>query len=67
MFASYDNFPIAVRMCVWEVEVDQPPMGHRVLKCRLTPDDVEEEVVPLCREYVALLSDLVRDFIGAHR
>ena len=66
MFASYDNVPIAVRMFVWEDEDDQPPMGHRILKCRLTPDNVEEEVVPLCREYAALLSDLVRDFMDAH-
>jgi hypothetical protein len=65
IFASYDNVPIAVRMS-WEEE-DYQPMGFRVLKCRLMPDDVEEEVVPLCREYAALLSHLVGDFMEAHR
>lgn len=65
MFTSNDNLPIGVRMSLWED--DQQPMGYRVLRCRLTPDDAEEEVAPLCREYAALLSDLVRDFMEAHR
>jgi hypothetical protein len=65
MLTSYDNVPIGVRMCLWED--GEQPMGYRVLKCRLTPDDAEEEVAPLCREYAALLSDLVRDFMEAHR
>ena len=65
LFNSYDNVPIGVRM-LWEEE-DFQPLGFRVLRCRLTPDDVEEEVVPLCREYAALLSHLVSDFMEAHR
>jgi hypothetical protein len=65
VFASYDNVPIAVRLS-WEEE-DYQPIGFHVLKCRLTPDDVEEEVVPLCRKYLALLKDLIGDFMEAHR
>ena len=46
---------------------DAPPVyGFRALKCRLTPDDPEEHVVPLCREYEVLLSLLVRDFLDAN-
>lgn len=67
MFASYDNVPIAVRLSLWEEEEDHPTMVHRVLRFRLTPGDAEEEVVPLCREYARLLSQLVGDFMEAHR
>ena len=48
-------------------EDDGPTVrGFRALKCRLSPDDTDEHVVPLCWEYDALLLSLVRDFLGAH-
>ncbi len=50
---------------IFFTEEEEPIPGRRVLKCRLRPKDAEEEVVPLCREYATLLSDLVRAFIEA--
>src|SRR5436189_149029 len=41
LFDSCDSVPIEVRMFVFED--DQPTARHRVLKCRLTPQDAEEE------------------------
>ncbi len=46
-------------------EEGQTLPGVRVLKCRLRPNDPEEEVIPLCVEYEKLLTQLVQDFMAS--
>lgn len=45
---------------------DQPFVPYRTIKSRLVPGGLEEEVVPLCRKYLDLLTELVAAFLKAN-
>ena len=45
---------------------DQPFVPYRTITSRLVPDGVEEEVVPHCRKYLDLLTELVAAFLNAN-
>jgi hypothetical protein len=64
MLDPYAGLPPELRFSLMDEEHKIP--GYRSLKCRLMPEDAEEEVVPLCREYESLLTALVQAFMAEH-
>jgi hypothetical protein len=56
--ASDGNLPAELQFFFSEdSEGCLPAIGHRVIKVRLRPSDVEEDIAPLCRKYDTIVRD----------
>ena len=56
----FAGFPAELRFFFQE---ELPDVADRVFKGRLFPERTEEELLPLCRQYIQLLSTLVAAFL----